>query len=65
MPSWLLLIISILCCTAVVPLFVLGASSGDWRKAWQAWKQYALILLGLAAAGIVAALLITLLPPRP
>jgi O-antigen/teichoic acid export membrane protein len=33
----------------LVPLFVLGATGGDWRHAWHALKEY-LIALGIICA---------------
>lgn len=53
MPSWLLLALVVLGFTLVVPLFVLGNTGGDWRRAVQAWKQFAGWLALLAAPGLL------------
>jgi hypothetical protein len=33
----------------VVPLFVLGLTGGNWRRAFDAWLQYVSVLAVLAA----------------
>ena len=53
MPTWATLPLLIFGCTAVVPLFVLGATGGNWRRALQAWWQYVRLLLLLAAPAIL------------
>ena len=65
MPPWLLLPFALFCCTLVVPLFVLGASAGNWRAALRAWLQYATVLMTLASPGVVVWLGYLMWPPRP
>ena len=65
MPSWLLLIVSILGCTAVPAVMVFAASRGDWRRAFTAWWQFSAVLLALAAPGILVGLGLMIWPPRP
>lgn len=52
----LLLILSLFGCTLVVPLFVLGATAGNWREALRAWKQFCIVLGALAAPAVVVGL---------
>ena len=49
MPQWAILPLFIFGCTCVVPLFVLGLTGGNWRRAFEAWLQFAAILLMMAA----------------
>lgn len=49
MPRWAILPLFIFGCTCVVPLFVLGLTGGNWRRAWEAWLQYVAVLAVLAA----------------
>lgn len=53
MPRWLILPLFIFACTCVVPLFVLGLTGGNWRRAIQAWGQYVLLLLALASPALL------------
>ena len=52
MPRWLLLIMAILGCSLVVPLFVLGLTS-NLRAALVAWRKFLLVLCVLAAPGLI------------
>lgn len=65
MPSWLLLILSLLGLSSVVPLFVLGMSGGNWRAALKAWAQYGMAIGVLALPGIIIGLGLLIWPPRP
>lgn len=65
MPSWLLLIVSLLGLSSVVPLFVLGITAGNWRAALSAWWQYAKVIGVLALPAFVAWLGFLIWPPRP
>lgn len=49
MPQWAILPLFIFGCTCVVPLFVLGLTGGNWRRALEAWGEFAAILLMLAS----------------
>ena len=53
MPHWAILPLFIFGCTCVVPLFVLGLTHGNWRRALSAWWQYVRLLLVLAAPAVV------------
>lgn len=53
MPRWAILPLFIFGCTCVVPLFVLGLTGGNWRRAFQAWWQYVRVLLVLAAPALL------------
>ena len=48
MPRWALLPLFIFGCTCVVPLFVLGLTGGNLRRAFEAWCQFVAILLAMA-----------------
>ena len=48
MPNWLLFTLTLAGLFSVVPLFVLGATGGNWRQAWHALKQY-LLCMGIIA----------------
>lgn len=62
MPKWLLLAL-------VIAGFVLwtgllaAAHTGRWRTVWEASRQFAWLLLALAALGIVAAVSMFMWPP--
>lgn len=45
MPQWAILPLFIFGCTCVVPLFVLGLTGGNWRRAFSAWREFVAILL--------------------
>lgn len=53
MPNWLILPLFIFGCTCVVPLFVLGLTGGNWRRALEAWAQFSAVLLALALPALV------------
>lgn len=53
MPRWLLLIVSVIGLTLVVPLFVLGQTAGNWRAALRAWWQFVRVLLWMAAPAFI------------
>ena len=65
MPSWLLLSLSLLGLSTVVPLYVLGLTAGNWRAAAAAWWQYGKVMATLALPGMLAWLSLMLWPPRP
>lgn len=65
MPSWLLLSLSLLGLSAVVPLYVLGLTAGNWRAAGMAWWQYGKVMTALALPGLLMALSMLMWPPRP
>ena len=54
MPRWLLFIVTIAGFTAVVPLWVLALSAGDWRRALVAWWFFVRMLAALALPGTLA-----------
>lgn len=58
MPSWLLLLLFVIGCTLVVPVFVWG-NTANWRVALRSWRFFALMLLVLAIPGIVTWLWVT------
>lgn len=53
MPHWAILPLFIFGCTCVVPLFVLGLTGGNWRRAFEAWCQFVAVLLVLAVPALV------------
>lgn len=63
MPSWLLLPVTLLCLSAVVPLYVLGITAGNWRAALKAWKQYLMVIGALALPGLLMWLSYLMWPP--
>lgn len=65
MPSWLLLIVSALGLSAMVPLFVLAITAGNWRAALKAWLQYGKVMAVLALPGALVGLGYLMWPPRP
>lgn len=52
MPSWLTLTLFILGCTMVVPIFVWG-NTMNWRRALEAWWEFARYLLLLASPALL------------
>lgn len=40
----------------LVPLFVLGATGGDWRHAWHALKEYLICMGVICALGLFFAI---------
>lgn len=62
MPRWLLFIVSVLVCTAVVPLWVLALSAGDWRRALEAWWFFARMLAWMALPGVLVWLWLSFMP---
>jgi hypothetical protein len=65
MPPWLLLIVSLLGLSSVVPLFVLAITGGNWRAAVSAWWQYGKVMAALALPGFVIWLGYLMWPPLP
>jgi hypothetical protein len=64
MHSWFLMSVTMLGLSSVVPLFVWGATGGNWRAALKAWREYGAIMLALAAPGIIGAAWLVMFPPR-
>lgn len=56
MPPSLLLLVSIAALVSLVPLCVLAAT-GSWSRAWQALREYLLVIGLLAIPGVVATLI--------
>ena len=65
MPSWLLLSLSLLGMSAVVPLYVLGLTAGNWRAAGRAWGQFGMVIGALALPGLLVWCSFMVWPPQP
>lgn len=40
----MLLLLSILCLVALIPLSVLAGSGGNWKQAWRALREYLFVM---------------------
>lgn len=65
MPPWLLLILTIIGLSLVVPLYVLGMTAGNWRRALSAWWQYGKVMAVLTLPGVLAWCSVTVWTPQP
>jgi hypothetical protein len=62
MPPWILASLFAAGCTLVVPLWVLGMTAGDWRRAFEAWWFFTRMLAIMALPTVLIGGWFILLP---